>query len=149
MPLVRIPESFDHDEWIYELKLDGFRALAFIDGHHSCLVSRNGHTFKHWPYLNVELAHAIRCDTRCSMVSSASMMTIGRTFAGSENSDHLLSGNSGHLPVALPGQKVVGDSVSGEGKDDRGTAASARVTGRFINHNGKTTIASRKVPIAH
>jgi ATP-dependent DNA ligase len=31
MPLVRIPEPFDHDEWIYELKLDGFRALAFID----------------------------------------------------------------------------------------------------------------------
>jgi hypothetical protein len=31
--------------------------------------------------------------------------------AGSENSDHLLSGNSGHLPVALPGQKIVGDSA--------------------------------------
>jgi hypothetical protein len=51
--------------------------------------------------------------------------------AGSENSDHLLSGNSGHLPVALPGQKIVGDSISGEGKDDRdaqatrGTGASA------------------------
>jgi len=51
--------------------------------------------------------------------------------AGSENSDHLLSGNSGHLPVALPGQTIVGDSISGEGKDDRhaqatrGTGASA------------------------
>jgi bifunctional non-homologous end joining protein LigD len=63
MPLVRIPEPFDHDEWSYELKLDGFRALAFIDGHQCRLVSRNGHTFKHWPYLNVELAHAIRCDS--------------------------------------------------------------------------------------
>ena len=63
MPLVRIPEPFDHDEWIYELKLDGFRALAYIDGHHCRLVSRNGHTFKHWPYLNVELAHIIRCDS--------------------------------------------------------------------------------------
>jgi bifunctional non-homologous end joining protein LigD len=45
------------------LKLDGFRALAFIEGHHCRLVSRNGHTFKHWPYLNVELAHAVRCDS--------------------------------------------------------------------------------------
>ena len=63
MPLVRIPEPFDHNEWIYELKLDGFRALAYIDGHHCRLVSRNRHTFKHWPYLNVELAHAIRCDS--------------------------------------------------------------------------------------
>jgi len=61
MPLVRIPEPFDHDEWIYELKLDGFRALAFIDGHHCRLLWRKGHTFKHWPYLNIELAHAIGC----------------------------------------------------------------------------------------
>src|SRR5688500_1479833 len=43
--------------------------------------------------------------------------------AGSENSDRLLSGNSGHLPVALPGQTIVGDSVSGEGKDDRDAQA--------------------------
>jgi hypothetical protein len=39
--------------------------------------------------------------------------------AGSENLDHLFSGSSDHLPVARPGQKIVGDSVSGEGKDDR------------------------------
>jgi len=42
--------------------------------------------------------------------------------AGSENSDHTFSGNSDHLPVARPGQKIVGDSVSGEGKDDRHVA---------------------------
>src|SRR2546423_13911939 len=40
------------------------------------------------------------------------------TSAGSENSDQGLSGNSGHLSVALPGQ-IVGDSASDEGKDDR------------------------------
>jgi len=45
MPLLRVAEPFDHDEWIFELKLDGFRALAHIDGHHCGLVSRNGHTF--------------------------------------------------------------------------------------------------------
>jgi ATP-dependent DNA ligase len=44
MPLVRVADAFDHEEWMYELKLDGFRALAFIDGHHCRLVSRNGHT---------------------------------------------------------------------------------------------------------
>ena len=26
MPLVRVQDPFDHCEWIYELKLDGFRA---------------------------------------------------------------------------------------------------------------------------
>jgi ATP-dependent DNA ligase len=63
MPLGRIPEPFDHDEWIYELKLDGFRALAFIEGHHCRLASRGGHTFRYWTYLDVELAHATRCSS--------------------------------------------------------------------------------------
>jgi ATP-dependent DNA ligase len=29
MPLVRIPEPSDHDEWLFELKLDGFRSMGF------------------------------------------------------------------------------------------------------------------------
>jgi hypothetical protein len=28
MPLIRIPSAFDHADWIFELKHDGFRALA-------------------------------------------------------------------------------------------------------------------------
>jgi ATP-dependent DNA ligase len=28
MPLVSMPEPFDHPEWLFELKHDGFRALA-------------------------------------------------------------------------------------------------------------------------
>ena len=63
MPLVRIPEPFDHPHWIYELKLDGFRALAHIDGHRCHLISRNGHRFKQWNLLCEELAHAVRCDS--------------------------------------------------------------------------------------
>jgi ATP-dependent DNA ligase len=59
MPLLRLPEPFDHPEWLFEIKHDGFRALAHIDGHHCDLVSRNGHTFKHWPHLCEELAHAV------------------------------------------------------------------------------------------
>ena len=60
MPLLRVPEPFDHPDWLFEVKHDGFRALAHIDGHSCDLVSRNGHTFKHWPQLCEELAHAIR-----------------------------------------------------------------------------------------
>jgi ATP-dependent DNA ligase len=43
MPLVRIPARFDHPAWLFELKLDGLRALAHIDGHHCTLVSRRRH----------------------------------------------------------------------------------------------------------
>jgi hypothetical protein len=42
----RIPEPFDHRDFVFEPKLDGFRALANVRGHHCDLVSRNGHVFK-------------------------------------------------------------------------------------------------------
>jgi bifunctional non-homologous end joining protein LigD len=58
--LLRLPEPFNHPDWFFEIKHDGFRALAHIDGHHCNLVSRNWHTFKHWPQLCEELAHAVR-----------------------------------------------------------------------------------------
>jgi|RhiMetdeSRZDD1v2_1073273.scaffolds.fasta_scaffold15623_2 bifunctional non-homologous end joining protein LigD len=60
MRLLRIPEPFDHPEFVFEPKIDGFRALADVRGHHCELVSRNGHVFKSWPYLAREIAHAVR-----------------------------------------------------------------------------------------
>ena len=56
MPLVRIPEAFDHHEWLFEVKHDGFRALAYVDGHQCRLISRNGHEFSKWDVLRVEIA---------------------------------------------------------------------------------------------
>jgi len=60
MRLLRIPEPFDHPDCVFEPKIDGFRALAYVDGHHCRLVSRNGHEFKSWPQLAEEVAHAVR-----------------------------------------------------------------------------------------
>ena len=45
MPLVRKPLPFDHPEWIFELKYDGFRSLAVIQNDRTQLISRNGHPF--------------------------------------------------------------------------------------------------------
>ncbi len=45
MPLSRRPSPFDHPEWIFELKYDGFRALAVIEHGRTQLISRNGHPF--------------------------------------------------------------------------------------------------------
>jgi bifunctional non-homologous end joining protein LigD len=45
MPLSRRPAPFDHPEWIFELKLDGFRSLAVIQNGRTELISRNGHPF--------------------------------------------------------------------------------------------------------
>ncbi len=56
MPLVRIPQPFDDPAWIFELKYDGFRALAFIEAGRCRLVSRNGHTFRQFTPLSDSLA---------------------------------------------------------------------------------------------
>jgi len=46
MSLVSVREPFDHPQWLYEVKWDGFRALAYIDGHQCRLASRRGHVYK-------------------------------------------------------------------------------------------------------
>ena len=45
MPLSRKPAPFDHPEWVFELKYDGFRSLAVIQNGRTELISRNGHPF--------------------------------------------------------------------------------------------------------
>ena len=45
MPLQRRSLPFDDPDWIYELKMDGFRALAVIEHGRAQLISRNGHLF--------------------------------------------------------------------------------------------------------
>jgi bifunctional non-homologous end joining protein LigD len=61
MRLLRVPEPFNSPDFIFEPKIDGFRPLAYICGHRCELVSPNGHTFKSWPQLAEEVAHAVRC----------------------------------------------------------------------------------------
>jgi len=61
MPLAAIREPFDDPDWLFEPKWDGFRALAYIDGHTCRLVSRRNNAYKSWPYLCEEVAHAVRC----------------------------------------------------------------------------------------
>src|SRR5438876_11001426 len=60
MPLIRASQAFDHPDWLFELKHDGFRALAVVDRYRTTFVSRRGHEFKQWPQLSEEVAHAIR-----------------------------------------------------------------------------------------
>src|SRR5713226_4084648 len=45
MPLLKRAAPFDDPDWIFELKYDGFRALAVFENGRTQLLSRNGHTF--------------------------------------------------------------------------------------------------------
>src|SRR5437867_10903383 len=44
--LSRRSEPFDSKEFLFEIKIDGFRALAFIENGECRLVSRNGNRFR-------------------------------------------------------------------------------------------------------
>jgi ATP-dependent DNA ligase len=46
MPLLRQREAFSHPDWLFEIKHDGFRALAYIERGTCRLLSRNGNWFK-------------------------------------------------------------------------------------------------------
>jgi bifunctional non-homologous end joining protein LigD len=59
MSLRRIAEPFDDPDWLFELKYDGFRALAYLDPGRCRLVSRNGNEFKSFAGLTSEIAGAV------------------------------------------------------------------------------------------
>jgi ATP dependent DNA ligase domain len=45
LPLVRRPESFSHPDWLFEVKYDGFRTLAYRDPSGARLISLYGNRF--------------------------------------------------------------------------------------------------------
>ena len=60
--LSRRTEPFDSDDFIYELKIDGFRALAHLQDGRGELVSRNGNTFRGFAELAGWLAAHIKAE---------------------------------------------------------------------------------------
>jgi bifunctional non-homologous end joining protein LigD len=59
MPLLKRPLPFDDPAWIFELKYDGFRALAAIEHGRAQLLSRNGHPFASFADLGKQIAAAL------------------------------------------------------------------------------------------
>jgi bifunctional non-homologous end joining protein LigD len=60
MLLGRRPDAFSHHDWLFELKYDGFRTLAFVDEGVCRLVSRNGNQFKSFEALRLSLPRDLR-----------------------------------------------------------------------------------------
>src|SRR5690349_19457895 len=59
MPLLKRRSPFDDPDWIFELKYDGFRALAVIEHGRAQLLSRNGHPFASFADLGKQIAAAL------------------------------------------------------------------------------------------
>ena len=60
--LSRRPEPFDSDDYLYELKIDGFRALARIADRKGELISRNGNTFRGFAELAAWIAEHLNVE---------------------------------------------------------------------------------------
>jgi bifunctional non-homologous end joining protein LigD len=54
--LKRLREPFDHPDWIFELKHDGFGGVAYVSRGECKLVSRNANVFKKFGVLNESLS---------------------------------------------------------------------------------------------
>jgi bifunctional non-homologous end joining protein LigD len=61
--LSRRANPFDGEDWLFELKHDGFRGLAFVENGVCRLVSRNGHAFTKFTELCASIAESIRAET--------------------------------------------------------------------------------------
>jgi bifunctional non-homologous end joining protein LigD len=57
---VRRPQPFSDPDWIFEIKYDGFRALAYLDGSGARLISRNGNRFASFDFLCQSIAFFLR-----------------------------------------------------------------------------------------
>jgi bifunctional non-homologous end joining protein LigD len=60
--LGRQAKPFDDPNWIFEMKHDGFRALALIEKGHCWLVSRRKHKFQAFGDLATALGREVRAD---------------------------------------------------------------------------------------
>lgn len=56
---VRRPEPFDDPEWLFDLKYDGFRALAYLEQGRCWLISRNGNPMHRFADLGDRIAAAL------------------------------------------------------------------------------------------
>ena len=59
MELVQQAAPFDRDDWFYEVKHDGFRAVAYIDNGHCRLVSRKDFNYTRFRDVALALPSAI------------------------------------------------------------------------------------------
>ena len=51
LPLIQFPAPFDDPDFLFEVKFDGFRGLAYVEDGRCELVSRKGHTYRRFKEL--------------------------------------------------------------------------------------------------
>ena len=59
---IRAKEPFDDPDWLFDLKYDGFRALAYLERGRCRLISRNGNPMHRFAGLADRIAAALGVD---------------------------------------------------------------------------------------
>ena len=77
MPLLKRAAPFDDPEWIFELKYDGFRALAVIEHGRAQLLSRNGHLFASFSALAESISDSLPNVRAALMAKFAPSIEVG------------------------------------------------------------------------
>ena len=60
MRLTHLRQPFDHKDWLFELKYDGFRALAYVENGSARVVSRRHNAYKTFNTLCAQIAQCLR-----------------------------------------------------------------------------------------
>jgi bifunctional non-homologous end joining protein LigD len=128
-PMLASPgEAFDHRDWVFELKYDGYRMLAHRTGDDVALLSRNGRTLNP-PF--PEIVHAMACLPYPDLVIDGEIVvhdTSGRpSFAALQQRAAV----SGALEVAAaarhqPATLYAFDLLAAAGRDLRGLPLTRR-----------------------
>jgi hypothetical protein len=53
-----IRDAFDHEDFVFELKMDGFRVVAYIGKNETCLLSKGGRLMKRFANLGTAICTA-------------------------------------------------------------------------------------------
>ena len=61
-PLARHADAFDDPEWLFELKYDGFRTLAYVNGGGAELFSRRNLRYRQFADLSSEISLELNAD---------------------------------------------------------------------------------------
>jgi bifunctional non-homologous end joining protein LigD len=112
LPVQELPKG----DWLYEIKHDGYRALAFKDGKDVCLVSRNNKEFNY-----PQLLDALKSLPAKHVVSDGEIAALDEKGRSSFQLLQVFK-RSGGVPLVF----YVFDLIFLEGKDLRGEPLSAR-----------------------
>jgi bifunctional non-homologous end joining protein LigD len=63
MALYRRRNPFDHPDWIFEVKQDGFRGTAYVENEHVRLLSRHGNQYKSFAELSGWIGRHLRVES--------------------------------------------------------------------------------------